>query len=404
MTAMPGWRALAILTAAAALGAAGTFAVGAAMGMGGAELRHLAAYLVPALVVTIAASALAARLLSRASLRQRFVAVGALGAAIALANLWVLSRTMFVSEHDATLLGVLLLYSVGAGVGAALAAARGASSALERLASTARAIGSGDPDARAGRLHAGPELDAMARTLDEMADRLQAAQARERAAEATRRDLITAISHDLRTPLASLRAMVEAIDDGVVDDQPTMRRYVREMRASIDRLVAMVDDLFELAQLDTGAIEAERERARLGEVVRSAVAAVELQAEEKGLELITALNGADDAPCSPRLERVLQNLLVNAVRHTPADGTVRVEARRSSDGLEVAVADTGEGIAAEDLDRVFEPFFRADPARHGAGAGLGLALAKRIVEALGGQIRAESEPTRGSRFAVVLPR
>ena len=404
MTAMPGWRALAILTAAAALGAAGTFAVGAAMGMGGAELRHLAAYLVPALVVTIAASALAARLLSRASLRQRFVAVGALGAAIALANLWVLSRTMFVSEHDATLLGVLLLYSVGAGVGAALAAARGASSALERLASTARAIGSGDPDARAGRLHAGPELDAMARTLDEMADRLQAAQARERAAEATRRDLITAISHDLRTPLASLRAMVEAIDDGVVDDQPTMRRYVREMRASIDRLVAMVDDLFELAQLDTGAIEAERQRARLGEVVRSAVAAVELQAGEKGLELITALNGADDAPCSPRLERVLQNLLVNAVRHTPADGTVRVEARRSADGLEVAVADTGEGIAAEDLDRVFEPFFRADPARHGAGAGLGLALAKRIVEALGGQIRAESEPTRGSRFAVVLPR
>jgi signal transduction histidine kinase len=403
MTAMPGWRALAILTAAAALGAAGTFAVSAAMGMGGAELRHLAAYLVPALVVTIAACALAARLLSRASLRQRFVAVGALGAAIALANLWVLSRTMFVSEHDATLLGVLLLYSAGAGVGAALAAARGASSALERLASTARAIGSGDPDARAGRLHAGPELDALARTLDEMADRLQAAQARERAAEATRRDLITAISHDLRTPLASLRAMVEAIDDGVVDDQPTMRRYVREMRASIDRLVAMVDDLFELAQLDTGAIEAERERARLGEVVRSAVAAVELQAEEKGLELITALNGADDAPCSPRLERVLQNLLVNAVRHTPADGTVRVEARRSADGLEVAVADTGEGIAAEDLDRVFEPFFRADPARHGAGAGLGLALAKRIVEALGGQIRAESEPSRGSRFAVVLP-
>lgn len=403
MTPVPGWRAVATLAVVAGLGAAGTFAVGAATGMAGSELRDLAAYLIPALVVTVGASALAARLLSRDSLRQRFVAVGALGTAIALANLWVLSRTMFVSEHDATLLGVLLLYSVGAGIGAALAAARGASAALDRLGETARAIGAGDPDARAGAIGAGPELDALARTLDEMADRLQAAQARERAAEATRRDLTTAISHDLRTPLASLRAMVEAIDDGVVDDAPTMRRYVREMRASVDRLVAMVDDLFELAQLDTGAIELERERARLGEIVRSAVAAVELQAEEKGLELITALNGADDAPCSPRLERVLQNLLVNAVRHTPADGTVRVEARRSSDGLEVAVADTGEGIAAEDLDRVFEPFFRADPARHGAGAGLGLALAKRIVEALGGQIRAESEPARGSRFAVVLP-
>jgi signal transduction histidine kinase len=100
---------------------------------------------------------------------------------------------------------------------------------------------------------------------------------------------------------------------------------------------------------------------------------------------------------------VIQNLLVNAVRHTPADGTVRVEARRDADLLEVAVADTGEGIAPQDLSRVFEPFFRGDPARKGAGAGLGLALAKRIVEALGGEISAVSEPSRGSRFALRVP-
>jgi len=400
---MRGWRALVTLAVVAAIGAAGTFVAGAATGMGGAELWDLAAYLVPALVVTVAATALAGRLLARTSLRQRFVAVGALGAAIALANLWVLSRTMFVSEHDATLLGVLLLYSVGAGVGAALATARTSSAALDRLAETARAIGGGDLDARSGELDAGPELDTLARTLDEMAVRLQTAQERERAAEATRRDLITTISHDLRTPLASLRAMVEAIDDGVVDDTPTMRRYADEMRRSVTQLVAMVDDLFELAQLDAGAIEAERERARLDQIVLSAVASVEMQAEEKRLELVTVLDGVEDAPCSPRLARVLQNLLVNAVRHTPADGTVRLEAHRSAEGLEVSVADTGEGIAPEDLERVFEPFFRVDPARHGAGAGLGLALAKRIVEALGGRIRAESEPARGSRFAVVLP-
>ena len=400
---MRGWRALVTLAVVAAIGAAGTFVAGAATGMGGAELWDLAAYLVPALVVTVAATALAGRLLARTSLRQRFVAVGALGAAIALANLWVLSRTMFVSEHDATLLGVLLLYSVGAGVGAALATARTSSAALDRLAETARAIGGGDLDARSGELDAGPELDTLARTLDEMAVRLQTAQERERAAEATRRDLITTISHDLRTPLASLRAMVEAIDDGVVDDTPTMRRYADEMRRSVTQLVAMVDDLFELVQLDAGAIEAERERARLDQVVLSAVASVEMQAEEKRLELVTVLDGVEDAPCSPRLARVLQNLLVNAVRHTPADGTVRLEAHRSAEGLEVSVADTGEGIAPEDLERVFEPFFRVDPARHGAGAGLGLALAKRIVEALGGRIRAESEPARGSRFAVVLP-
>jgi signal transduction histidine kinase len=176
------------------------------------------------------------------------------------------------------------------------------------------------------------------------------------------------------------------------------------MRRSVHQLVVMVDDLFELAQLDAGAIEAESERARLGEVVDSAVAAVRLEAETKGLALVTTLDGAEDAPCSPRLARVLQNLLVNAVRHTPADGTVRVEARRSADRLELAVADTGEGIAPEHLERVFDPFFRADPSRHGAGAGLGLALAKRIVEALGGRISAESSPSSGSRFAVELPR
>jgi signal transduction histidine kinase len=232
-----------------------------------------------------------------------------------------------------------------------------------------------------------------------MAARLELAQERERRAEATRRDLITTVSHDLRTPLASLRAMVEAIDEGVVDDRESIRRYAGEMRRSVNQLVAMVDDLFELAQLDAGAIEASRS-APHGEVVarpsRSAQA-------ERRARVSSRPGRRRGGRCSPRLERVLQNLLVNAVRHTPADGTVRVEARRSAGRLELAVADTGEGIAPEHLERVFDPFFRADPARHGAGAGLGLALAKRIVEALGGRISAESSPSRGSRFAVELP-
>jgi signal transduction histidine kinase len=100
---------------------------------------------------------------------------------------------------------------------------------------------------------------------------------------------------------------------------------------------------------------------------------------------------------------VLQNLLQNAIRHTPADGTVRVEARLRDSGLEVVVEDTGEGIGPDDLERIFEPFWRADPARSGGGAGLGLALSRRIVEALGGEIRVQSRPLEGSRFAVVLP-
>jgi signal transduction histidine kinase len=288
-------------------------------------------------------------------------------------------------------------------VGAALALARARSRAVARLAETARALGEGDIDARVGPLEGGPELDTLAVTLDDMATKLQAAMERERRIERTRRDLVTAVSHDLRTPLSSLRAMVEAIEEGVIDDAPSLRLYAVEMRRSVSQLVSMVDDLFEMVQLDEGAIETETHRARLVEIVSSAVGAVEVQAREKRLSLVTNLNGAEDAPCSPRMARVLQNLLVNAVRHTPADGTVRVRASRSPDWLEVAVEDTGEGMAPEDLAQVFEPFFRADPARSGAGAGLGLALARRIVESLGGRIEAESRPAVGSRFSVQLP-
>ncbi len=397
------WRAVVLVTAVAIAGGVGTLIVGAATGMGASDLAHLVGFLLPAALVTVVAAVIARPLLARASLRQRFVAVASIAAMVALANLFALTRQMFLNKHDATLVTVLLLYSVGAGVGAALVLARSSSLAVQRLSETAEALGSGDLRARAGELNAGAEFATLAETLDDMAARLQVAQSREREVEQTRRDLITTVSHDLRTPLASLRAMVEAIDEGVVEDTPSMRRYAGEMRRSVTQLVSMVDDLFELAQLDAGAIEAETRRARLDEVVGSALGAVRLQAEEKGLALSADLNGTEDIECSPRLARVLQNLLANAVRHTPADGTVRIDAHLAGDRLQLAVQDSGEGIAAEDLVRVFDPFFRADPARTGAGAGLGLALAKRIVEALGGRISAESLPAQGARFAVDLP-
>jgi signal transduction histidine kinase len=226
---------------------------------------------------------------------------------------------------------------------------------------------------------------------------------RQRRIERQRRDLITAISHDLRTPLASLRAMAEAIDEEVVDDPDTMRRYAREMRRSTEALATLVDDLFELAQLDAGAIEAEASRATVEEVVGSALGACDGEAHRKGLRLETRLDGTGSALCSPRLGRVLQNLIQNAIRHTPADGTVVVEALRQRGSLQLIVSDTGEGIPPDALERVFDPFWRGDAARGGEGSGLGLALSKRIVESLGGQIRVESEPARGSRFAVLVP-
>ncbi len=229
------------------------------------------------------------------------------------------------------------------------------------------------------------------------------AMARERAIDRQRRDLITAVSHDLRTPLASLRAMAEAIDEGVVTDGPTIRLYIAETRCAVDALVALVDDLFEFAQVEAGAIEVEARRATVAEVVQAAVGACDGQAHEKGLQIEARIVEAAASPCSPRLTRVLQNLLQNAIRHTPADGTVLVEAHRQRGSLRLTVEDSGEGIPPESLEKVFEPFWRGDAARSSEGSGLGLTLASRIVESMGGQIQIDTDVTSGSRFAVVLP-
>jgi signal transduction histidine kinase len=196
--------------------------------------------------------------------------------------------------------------------------------------------------------------------------------------------------------------MAEAIDEKVVRDPPTLRRYAAEIRRSAEALGTMVDDLFELVQLEAEAIQVEAQRATVEEVVAAALAACDSQAHRKGLRVETELNGAADAPCSPRVGRVLQNLVQNAIRHTPADGTVRVEAERRPGALRLTVSDTGEGIPRDSLERIFDPFWRGDAARTTAGSGLGLALSKRIVESLGGEIEVDSDPAWGSRFAVLL--
>jgi signal transduction histidine kinase len=350
----PGWRITLLVTAGGVLGALVALVAGAATGMAGADLSHLAALFGAGVLVTAVAVAVADSLLARATLRRRLLGVALVSALAGLANLAVLAGLMLVDGHDTLLVALLLVYSLGAGAGTALALA--------------------PPSARAV----------------------------EEAVETQRRDLITAVSHDLRTPLASLRAMIEAIDDGVVEDAQTMRLYSTEMRRSVGALNTLVDDLFELIQLDAATIEAEAS-ATLDEVLDAALAACESSATEKRLRLETHLDGASNAPCSPRLGRVLQNLLQNAIRHTPADGIVRVEAHRAAGALEVAVEDSGEGIAPELLPLVFDPFWRGDASRTGAGSGLGLTLAKRIIESLGGRIEVESEPAAGSRFAVLIP-
>jgi signal transduction histidine kinase len=400
---MSRFRPLVLVLAVSLVGAVGTLVVGSFMGMGGGELRHLGFLLIPGIIATIVATAAAGPMLSRSSVRVRLSVIAIVSAVIALANLVVLTRLMFLSDHDAGLLRILLLYSAGAGIGAALALARSSEAAVGRLVDAAEQIAAGDLEVRVGDVGGGRELNQLAHALDDMIVRLRNSIERERGVERMRRDLFGAVSHDLRTPLAGLRAMIEAIDDGVVDQPEDLRRYATRMRTTVQALGCLVDDLFELVELDEGAIEADPERVRLHDVITSAVAACEGQALEKGLSVRTDEDGAGTILCSPRMIRVLQNLLQNAIRHTPAHGEIFISARREDSGTEIVVADTGIGIDPESIDRIFEPFWRADPARTGGGSGLGLALAKRVVESLGGRIRVESIVGEGAVFKISLP-
>jgi signal transduction histidine kinase len=392
-----------LAAAATGAGALATLAFGAIVGMPGKELGPLALSLIPAVLLTVAAAALAARALKGASIRRRILGVVALGIVVGLVNMLILAWLMYLDGSQALHLAVLLLYSAAAGGGVAFALTQATTGAVDRLSQTARSLGDGDLDARVGPIEAEPELTALARSLDDMAARLQGSLERERQLEAHRLDMITAASHDLRTPLASLRVMIEAIEDGVVAEGPERDRYMAEMRKSVASLTGLTDDLFELIKLEAGAIEADTERARLRDVTTAGLALCEGAALEKGIGVRASLGDAEGALCSPRLARVIQNLVQNAIRHTDGGGSVAIRAGLDGGGIQLLVKDDGEGIPAEAIESIFEPFWRGDSARASEGSGLGLTLVKRIVEGLGGEIAVRSEPTRGTTFAVSLP-
>lgn len=384
------------------LGAFATLVFAALLGWRGDDLMPLAVSLIPALVLSVVAAAVAARLLAGASMRHRALGVVALGSVVGLANLMILAWLMYLDSASSEKLAVLLLYSAAAGGGVAFALTRSTTGAVDRLGETARRLGDGDLSARVGPIEAEPELTDLARALDDMAVRLEASIERERALEAHRLEMITAASHDLRTPLASLRAMIEAIEDRVVEG-PERDRYLTEMGKSVDSLTALTDDLFDLIKLDAGEIEADAPAERLLDVTTAALALCEGAALEKGIRLRADLGDAEDALTSPRVARVIQNLVQNAIRHTPTGGSVAVRAELSCGDIALVVEDDGEGIPAESREMVFEPFWRGDSARTSNGSGLGLTLVKRIVEGLGGEIAVGAAPTGGARFDVSLP-
>ena len=300
---------------------------------------------------------------------------------------------MFDSGHDLTILLVAAACSTAA-FGAALLLGGSILRALERVRRASAAVAGGDLSARAPEdgpaelAELGASFNEMAASIEELFD--------------ARRQLVAWASHDLRTPLASMQAMLEAVEDGLVEPE----RYVPALLQQVEALRLLVDDLFELARIDAGVLSLELREAPLAGVVRSALDGLEAEAQTRHVALAARIDGDPTAVCAPdKVERVLLNLLTNAIRHTPSDGSVAVIVEPLDGEVRVSVEDTGEGIPADSSRRVFEHFWRGDRARASetGGAGLGLAIAHALVEAQGGRIWAENRTGGGARVSFTLP-
>jgi signal transduction histidine kinase len=276
------------------------------------------------------------------------------------------ARAMFVSSHD---LSALVVVVAGAGTAGVLGAL------------------------------------ALASELERARHRVEAMAERERALERSRRELVAWVSHDLRTPIAGIRAMVEALDDGLLDEPGEIKRYHLQLITEADRLARLVDDLFELSRIEADALQLTVDQVPLGELVSDAVATAAAVAQAKGVRIDGRIHNLQPivAGSAPELTRIVHNLLDNAIRHTPSGGTVEVLVRCRDATAEVSVRDGCGGIPDDELDRVFDLAYRGDPARTPiAGAGLGLAIARGLAEAHRGDIAVHNE-LGGCRFTVRLP-
>jgi len=342
--------------------------------------------------------------LRRRSLRVQLGTVAAVTILSVLAGVLVVTDAMFASIHDARIAVVVVAASGGAGLVVALLLGRRVSQDVSALAGAAQTLSAGAFRAPEGPLPA--ELAMVAAEMELADHRLRDARDRAAALEASRRDLVAWVSHDLRSPLAGLRAMAEALEDGVVTDVAGVARYHRGIRLETDRMATMVDDLFELSRIHAGALLLAVDRVGLDDLVSEVIATAYPVARSKGVRLAGSAQAGEHVSVDARqMARVLHNLVANAIRHTPDDGTVEVAGSITDRHACFVVADSCGGIPAADLPRVFDVAFRGEAARtpaESSGAGLGLAIARGIVEAHDGEIDVHNA-LGGCRFEVRIP-
>jgi len=343
------------------------------------------------------------RLLRRASLRLSFQVSGAVLVLAIMAGTLGTAEAMFLSPHDLRVVMIVCVVAAVVAIGFGGLLGRQVEASSLALRQAARSL---DDEDGGYRSPAGPmtaELAALSRELAVTGERLKAARERERALEQSRRQLVAWVSHDLRMPLAGLRAMAEALEDGIAAEPD---RYHRQIRAEVGRLASLVDDLFELSRIQSGTLGLSPGQVALEELVSDALASTEALARAHGVRLTGEAGGPLIVRADPReLSRALSNLLINAIRHTPAEGSVHVVAVPEPDGALLAVADGCGGIPDADLASVFDLAWRGTrPGYPGPddGAGFGLAIVRSIVEAHEGRVSVVNTQG-GCRFEVRLP-
>jgi signal transduction histidine kinase len=329
-----------------------------------------------------------------------------LATALTIFNVWISARLMFLNEHDLMLGTSLLVFAGGIAVALGAFFSDAVTRRLDHLRRFAADVTRGRLDSRisvSGR----DEVADLARSLNAMAEQLEDGQRRQQELDAMRRQLLAWVGHDLRTPLASVQAIVEALADGMVDDPEVSERYLRTAQRNIRSLSSLIDDLFELAQIETGGLVLRPQPNSMTDLASDTIESFSESAAEHGI----TLSGIAEPDVDPvtmdaeRVGRVLANIVSNALQHTPNGGEVHVLAERDHRGVCVTVSDTGEGIPEEQLSHVFERYYRGRVAgrQPGGGSGLGLAIAKGIVEAHGGEIGVESQIGEGTRVHFTIP-
>ncbi len=321
-------------------------------------------------------------------------------------NVYITARIMFTSTHDLILATILLAFATGIAVAVGFFLAGALTSRIRQMHAAAGRVAEGDLGIRLA-ISGRDEMAMLARSFNDMVAQLEEAERRQQELDTLRRDLVAWAGHDLRTPLTSIRVIVEALADGLVTEEETRARYLRTAQGEIQSLSRLIDDLFEMAQVDAGGLRLEREPGSLADLISDTLESFSELAKRQSIRL----EGAVDPGVGPvvmdsrRIGRVLANLVGNAIRYTPAGGSVSIRAAPASGGVRVEVSDSGMGIAAQDAPYIFQRFYRGEKSRSRAsgGAGLGLAIAKGIVEAHGGQIGFTSRPEGGTCFYFELP-